>query len=285
MFSILRLLFRICLSILGILLISLLVLISILTLKADWRTNYVQHIINKAGAEYLPEPIRLKSVWMDSQLKLHIRNLEFPIRGEKKVVYFVAEEIHSRNSILNALKNEGSQMDLKGIKPLGSQNKGLSGTLTIRARPSPIFDLQGTIEELNLSEFSQLYPSNFEGAYGKIRGSYHFRLDNQGEPLLAVHASVDSPGGTLQARFFNVLNAYLPRDVKRKTTSISAQDLVGFERADMDFELIQSDKARTFLFLAIPEYNLHLNLKIDMKLDEKKALTKLAELAGFIRVE
>lgn len=286
MFSFIKRPFRSVFISLGLFLpFALITTILVLTVNDDWRTRCVEYAINKAGAEYLPGTVRLKSVWLDSQLKLHVRNLEFPIMGEKKVVYFVVEEIDSTHSILKALNPEGAQMNLKGIKPLGSQSKGLSGTLKLQALPTPVFDLQGNIEELNLSELSPLYPSSFEGASGKLRGSYQFRLDDQGEPLLSVHASVDTPGGTLQARFFNALSAYLPRDVKKKTATINAQDLVAFERADIDFELIQSDKARTFLFLAVPEYNLHLNLKMDMTLDEKKALTKLAEIAGFIRME
>ncbi len=86
----------------------------------------------------------------------------------------------------------------------------------------------------------------------------------------------------MRARLFDLLVPYLPSG-KELQRIASETGLVTYKDASLQLKLAQSDAMRIVLHIGVPQYNLELNLNVDVRVDERRVLGQLTDLLGLIK--
>jgi hypothetical protein len=168
-----------------------------------------------------------------------------------------------------------------------AEGRGVVGVLRVRGERQGFCDMKADVRSLDLGDIEWVNPENLAGSAGEMKGSFTFRVDAGGRPFCEIRLRVEEPGGKLQARFFETLKPYLPQlAVQQKVEEIAGkQALVDFREAELRLDLAESDRMKIFLHIAVPDYNLDLNLNIELRVDSENAFADVAGLVGLIRRE
>ena len=188
--------------------------------------------------------------------------------------------VRSEGSLFNLPFGRTYQLDFEGVRPKDSANPGIRGTLSLAWRRGWRIRLEKTIEGLDLSELVWLNPENLSGSEGLLTGEVTAERESGGEIRFRAILRVKEPGGKIPAHLFEALRPYLPQAALegKVDTVTQAGGRVGFREAAVRAALAETDRMKTFLHLEVPEYNLVLNLNLEVKVDEKEGLWELMNL-------
>jgi hypothetical protein len=242
-----------------------------------WARPLVEIALNKTGKEFFQDSLRLGHFHIDRRLGIHLKDLRGNLRTETGEVPFEIHSLDTENSLANIFQKKGLKLFFKAEE--------ISGEARYRTGKGWFFDLKLDIHELGLEEVKWINPENLSGASGRMKGRIEFRADAQNEIHLQADLGVGPPGGLLQARFFELLKPYLPEPALRVRLEevLAGKVLVGFKDASLKMELLESDIMKIFFHIAVPDYNLNLNLNMEIRIDEKNGFRELAELAGVLK--
>jgi hypothetical protein len=176
---------------------------------------------------------------------------------------------------------------LEGIRVPGREGEGSRAIAHLRGGRDWFFDFKAEVQGLGLEEIQRFSPENLSGATGEIKGTFALAASANGEIRSSADLKIEEPGGRLPAHFFDFLTPYLAGLAAReKIEKIRAlEGFVGYRDASFKMDLVESDKMKVFLHLVVPDYNLDLNLNLEVRLDEKNAFIQLARLAGLMRIQ
>ncbi len=266
-----------------------------LTLLASWGLYHyhppLQHFIlerflNFEGREFFAGSLRLNRGTIDRHSRVAIQGIHGILQNGGKSVRLEMASMTSDKLIPN-LFTRGTVMEFHGIRPQGSKNPGVQIRTEVKAGPHWSHHSVLTIEKLDLSEIQWLNPDNLQGSSGDFGGSIEFQADAE-NPTSQFHGVLlAAKGGTLQARFFEVLLPYLPamptRDQLAKIAA--AGKLVLFKDAALRFELANARRMKVALHILIPDYNVELNINLEVRLEEQTSFPELARVLGFVKVQ
>ncbi len=258
-----------------------------LIFREVWGRPLAESILNQSMEEFFQGSLRLEKFQLDPQLKVTLGSLRGRVKQETGEIPFEIHEIASEGPLTRYFSPEGLSLQFIGLRLGDSARAGIRGKVKARGGEEGFLKLKVQVESLGLEELARFNPENLGGAQGEIKGEIVFRQDAKGNIELTALLRVESPGGELPSRFFEPLLAYLPefavrRDVRKL---VAVRGLVGYREASLEIRSIQSDRIKIVLHLLVPEYNLDLNLNLEIRVDEKNAFADLAGLLGLLKMK
>ena len=241
--------------------------------------------LNRAGKEFFGDSLQIAEVSVDRNLRIRLRRLRGEFQSQAGPVPIAARSIESSGPLFRAFSKEGLALRFDGIAPENSDHQGISGLARLRFGRKWSLGLEADIQSLDLGEIDWLSPENLSGSRGEMRGEIYLETDSDGKILLRARISIQEPGGRLPARFFEALTPYLPQLATRERVQEISKGggWVGFRDAALTADLAEPDKMKVFLHILVPDYNLDLNVNLEIRLDEKNAFSRLFQLMGLMK--
>lgn len=243
-------------------------------------------VITAGSREFLEGPVRLKRVSVDRRARIAVEELEGNLKTKKEPVPVKVNRIVSENSLLNYLFGKPVRYRFEGARPASSRYRGLEGLAVSQLGKSGVFELSASIREMDLGDITWMNPENLRGSSGRMVGSLFVRVGPEITPVFRMELTVHEPGGKLQAQFFDILVPLLPQyeAIGKLRALAGSLRLVGYSNAEVRAELAENDRLKIFFHILIPDYNLNLNVNLEVRTDEKNAFFKLAQILGLIEV-
>ncbi len=252
----------------------------------EWERKGLEWAANKAAYEYFEGSLRLEKAGVNKQMKLNVTNIRAELKTADGKVPFQIENLVSEDPLTHFLRNRPVTFRFTGLRTAASQYKGAEGVLTVLGGKEGYVDFRSEVKELGLEDITWLNPDNLEGSTGRMTGHMTFRSDARQDPALGMELLIQEPGGRIQAQFFDLLLPYLPqfKNVDKIKTLASQKSLVKYKNAALIVTLKESDKMKVFLHIMIPDYNISLNLNLEIRTDKKNAFMEIAQLLGLFEV-
>jgi hypothetical protein len=246
-----------------------------------------QSLLNHSTREFFENSARIKHAFLTHDLRLSLSELSAKLKTKNAPIPVEMARIESRDSLFNLLIGKTVRFDFTGVRPVRSQYRGLEGTAVFKAGSHWSFELESHVREMGLEDIEWVNPENLHGSTGKMIGLLRIKAAFDADPSFQLELGVKEPGGIIQAQFFDLLVPFLPQyESIEKIRSLSKESrLVGYQNARFQLDLSKSDKMKGFLHILIKEYNLDLNVNLEIRMDEKNAFLKLAQLLGLIDLE
>lgn len=139
------------------------------------------------------------------------------------------------------------------------------------SRPDGFLRLEAEILGIGLEDLAPLNPGNLKGSTGEMRGKITLETKPGGEPVFMAELHAQRPGGKIPSRFFEGLLPYLPQVKNRQELEaiIRIAGLVSYNEADFTIASVRPGLMKVFLHMRIPDYNLNLNLNMQIRTDEE----------------
>lgn len=250
------------------------------------QTRLFTAALNLAGSEFFQGSIRLTRAGLDRHLRLRIQGFRGDLKTEEGPFSLEIAGMVSDGPVYKIFSREGLKFRFSGIKPEGSGRQGMDGILHFRAGKEWFSRLDLSIHDLGLEDVRWVNRENLEGASGKMRGGAVFGNDWQGRMKFQIALGVDRPGGTLQAHFFDALRPYVPGMPQIIAAPENREmPLVAYRDARVDLSMEEMDRLKGFFHIFVPEYNINLNVNLEVRLDEKSAFNELLRVMGIIKVK
>lgn len=274
--------------------ISLIFLLAILGLVLwilprlpELERDLVERLANRSSKEYFADSLKIKKVSLDHHFKIHLTGITGKLKTRQGPVPLEIKSLESQDALFLFLIQKPVRFLFEGIRPQISSRNGLSGSFLIQTGSAPRFELTADLGKTGLEDWQWLDPENLGGATGAMTGNLTFRQAVGQEPAFNLNIEAPQPGGSLQARFFDIFVPYLPASpMKEKVEKVSkSQALVRYDRAALKISLSQSDSLKILLQIFIPAYNLKLTLNATVRADQKDAFSQIARLMGLIEVK
>jgi len=245
-----------------------------------------ESILNQSAKEYFAGTIRVREVRLQPSLSLRIEGVEGKLQTQNGAIPIEIAQIESKGSLLRLFDPEGLSLNFQGVRPSKGIGQGLRGKGRVRGGRHWFFYAKAEVEGLRLQDIMKLNPDFLRGAEGEMKGNIFLKAHANEEPEFKADLHVAKPGGRLQAAFFDGIMLYLPQpQLRNSLKKISMQkESVPFQNADFQVHLIQSDQIKVFLHILVPDYNLNLNLKVHIRIDEKNALQELVKIMGIVKI-
>lgn len=246
--------------------------------------DLIQSLANRASKEYFDDSLRIEKVSLNRHLKIRLSGITGQLQTRRGPVPLEVKSLESQDSLFSFISQKPVKFIFEGVRPQTSQHMGLSGNFLIQTGAASRFELTADLGKTGLEDWQWLDPQNLGGTTGAIKGNLRFRQVLGQEPDFTMDLEAPEPGGTVQARFFDLLLPYLPASPQRERVqkaSESAQ-LVQYNRATLRVNLVQSDLIKVLLKIFIPAYNLKLTVDTTIRTDAKDAFSKIARIMGLI---
>lgn len=246
----------------------------------------VEQLANRAAKEYFKNSLRIEKVSLDRRLGIHLSGITGRLETRQGPVSIAIHTIDSQDSLLSLLTDKPVRFTFEGIRPRLSPRPGISGSFLIQAGPTPRFELTSDLGKTDLEDWQWLDPQNLGGATGATKGTLVFRQLPGQEPAFSLALEAPEPGGSIQARFFDLFLPYLPTSVQKGQVEKAAKsrELVRYTRAAFKAELVRTNLMKILLQIFIPSYNLKLTLNVTLRTDEETAFAQIARVMGLIEV-
>lgn len=231
--------------------------------------RFFEFVLNQTTADFFAGSIRIGDVQWRPNGGVRLEDFKGKLQSPRGPVPLQIQSIESRNSLVRYFSEEGLVLDFEGAQLADSKGKGIRGISILRGGGRGFFELQADVQGLDLKELVWINPENLEGSSGEMKGKIILRQDSKGAILLNGKLQVNE-GGELPSHFFRLLKPYLPQiALSRKIKRIEATGgLVGFRLASLEMEMVESNKMKIVLHLAVPDYNLDLHLKVEVRLGD-----------------
>lgn len=245
----------------------------------------LEFILNQSSKEFFAKSIHVEKVHLNWNGKIRIEGVEGKLQTASGPVPLRMESVKSQNSVFNFLSNQGWRLEWNGLRPEHSERGGIRGIATLRGGREGFFEIAADVLGVDLGEIRWISPENLAGSMGEMKGKVLIRADSRGSLTLMLRLHIDEPGGKVDAHFFDLLKPYLPKlregeGVKRIQ---GTGGLVSFRRLIFEAALAEADRMKVFFQMAVPDYNLDLNLNVEIRIDEENAFPELARLIGFLK--
>lgn len=245
----------------------------------------LEKTLNDSLKDIFAGTIRLDQVRIDSALKLHIQGISGSMKTATQPVGIRIRSLESEDPISDLLFSRPVRFRFEHLSLADSAEKGMTGDLTYTPGKIPKIENTGTIEGLDLHDLEWADPQNLKGASGLIEGNYH--LSAVGENIETFRVHINAPeGGMLQAKFFELIKQYLPElQANSQLETLSRRKgLIPYQKADLQVNLESADRLKVLLKILVKDYNLQLNLNLEIRLDEKNAFAQAARVLGLIKI-
>ncbi len=247
----------------------------------------IESLLNTSARDFFAGTLKLRKASLSNDFKLKLENLHGEITTTEKPITLSIDSIVAKNPLYRLLLLQPVEFYFRGLKPAGSLQPGLMGTLHFQPGWHWRIKVETTLESLGLEEIIWINPASLAGSSGQLQGHLVLSQTAMGQSEFTMDLLLPEPGGKLPARFFDAVTPYLPRKKNKRQaeTLANGRDLVTYSHAALEARLESADTLRAVFRILIPEYNLNLNLKMMIKLDEKNAFMKLFQLLGLLQAK
>jgi len=224
---------------------------------------------------------------MNSDLRFRINGLNADLQTANGPLPIEVDLIYSQNSLTDLLYGAPLHVQFSGARVTGSNYPGMQGDAFLHASQDKPFTLTAEVEGIGLEDLIIFNPDSLKGSSGKMIGSISLSAHEKNRSTLSLKLDVDKPGGTLQARFFDLLLPYLPqlKDDKRLRGLAAQNEILRYDNAHIVMEWMKPTEIKVFLHILIKQYNIDLNLNLTIRMDRESSFIELGELLGFIEVK
>lgn len=231
--------------------------------------------------------VKFGQVWIDSKFRIHFTDLRMTLLTEKGNIPLDIGAVESRRSIANIFLTQGMPFHAERIKFHGSAYNGLHGDGVVYAGRKWFFKFSSEIDSVGLEEIDWINLDNLGGSKGLVTGTISFEMNWTGKIKFELSIHSQKPGGQVRAKLFSALLPYLPAGAERiKLQSLSGQaDLVRYQEADLEARMVGENKMKILFHIVIPEYNLVLNLNVDVHVDKENAFNDIAKVLGWLKIK
>ena len=253
----------------------------------DLERNILEQLANRASRQYFDDSLRIHKATLDRHFKLHIERITGRLKTRQGSVPLEIRSLDSQDPLFLFIIQKPVRFIFEGIRPQGSSRDGISGTSVIQSGPTSRFEFIADFSKTALDDWQWLDSQNLGGATGAIKGNLTFRQVSGRGPEFIMDLEAPSPGGSIQARFFDLFLPYLPASLQKERVQkiTQTQKLIHYDRAALKIGLPQSDHMKILLQIFIPDYNLRLTLNVAIKADQKDAFSQIARIMGLIEVK
>lgn len=273
------------------LLLILVIVFLALTVLFIFREAALKSVFEYAFNATAEEPVERGSVkidraWIGRRFDVHLAGIRMDLTTEKGRVPIEIGRIDSDKSVAAVFTEQGLPFRVQNLKFPNSQYQGMRGWGVLRTGKNWFFKFSSNIDALGLEDIDWVDPENLNGSTGRIVGTISFGSDWTGGTNLHLETRVGQPGGRIQAKLFALLLPYLPQSPERmklKTLS-QTEELIDYQEAGLNAELVGKDRLKIVFRILIPEYNLNLNLNIEIRVDKENAFGEIAKLLGWVKV-
>lgn len=238
-------------------------------------------VLNQSAGDFFHGSLRAGSVRLDRHLKIHVGRLQGKLQTETGPFPLEVRQLESQAPLSDVFFSpNGLLVSFEGIRPQDSKREGIRGIARLRGGRKWFFELRAEVEALDLEELKRLSLENWGGSTGEMKGKIVFLTGAQEKSLFLTRLRIEPPGGQLRAHFLNHLTPYIPKPVTRQKVKdvLDQGGLVDFRTAFLEIRMEKPDLMKVFFRLAVPSYNLHLNLNLEIRVDEKNGFAELAQL-------
>lgn len=267
---------------------GLLIITGILFLyRAPLQRGLAEKLLNASTREFFSDSIRLKTARLDRTGRLHIRGAKGTLKSEGGPVLLEMAALDSEPLLPRLWSSQGTVLNFSGLRPVGAQNSGIKGSSKVKAGREWSSETALEIEGLDLMDVKWLNPENLEGSAGFFKGTLTIQTDAAHPEPQFKAVFMAEKGGTLQARFFEVLLPYLPAmPTKQRLEELATtKKLVKFKDAALRVETAAANRLKVALHISIPDYNVELNINLEIRIEEETTFMELASLMGLLKVE
>ncbi|HTL47537.1 MAG TPA: hypothetical protein VL688_05685 [Verrucomicrobiae bacterium] len=251
------------------------------------RRPLLETLINASMADFFKGSVRLSSAEFDSHLRLSLKGISGNFQAKSGIVALQSREIKTLDSLLYLLAAKPVRFVMDGLRPLASMQEGIRARGSYRAGIHWRFEMEADILGVGLQDLVALSPENLAESTGTLQGTLHFATDARQDPAFGLILRAPEPGGRVHAHFFDMLLPYLPQaavQAKVKEISAGATRLVSYRDADFHMNLETPDHMKLFLHILVPEYNMDLNINMQVHVDKKNSFFQIAQMLGLIQV-
>lgn len=250
-------------------------------------TRSLEAIINSSTKPFFSETVWINKAWIDRDLKLHVQNLQAEFQTESGPVPVAVRNIASAGPIYDIFKPQGVYFNFEGAHFQHSNRIGINGKVHIRGIRKWFLDFRINVVDIGLDELTWLSHENLARSTGKLSGLIKAKTNYLSNTDLEMILMIREPGGTLQGKFFALLVPYLPVQAAKEVTAqlVSLDGLVHYKNAEIHVNLIRPNQLKVILKILIPDYNLDLNVKLLIRLEDQNSIGELAELMGIVKTE
>jgi hypothetical protein len=241
--------------------------------------------LNATQEVFFDGSIDLRGLRLERQLKISIRELTGSWQMPGSSLPIEVRDIRLEDPATHFMLGKPVRIQFERFRPRGSQSPGIRGAATLQNDRAGTFKLNAQFLGLDLADLIPLDPENLKGASGTLIGNFDLESNNLGDGAFTLDLKVAEPGGRLQARFFDLLLPYLPAAEQAALAVIRGTQMVNYREADLHVRRAGGETINLLLHLLVPDYNLNLNLNLTLRVEEKEAYSRLAGLAGLVRVE
>lgn len=247
----------------------------------------LEYGINLAAREYFAGTLRLSQGYLDRKLRIHMFGFRGDFQTANGPVPIEIQSLESRDPLTRLAAGAPVLFTFKGARPALSKFEGIRGMALLKGGRDGRFKLRAKIVDLGLEDVAWLNPENLQGSSGRMTGFITLRSDARKDPVFGLQIKVSEPGGHIQAKFFDLLLPYLPSMKTREEVSRLAAEagLMVYRKAEFSMQLDEPDKLKVFFHIEVPDYNLHLNLNILIRTDEKNSFMKLTQMMGLVQIK
>lgn len=157
----------------------------------------------------------------------------------------------------------------------------LQGTVTIEtAGPQPTFTLEARATGVALSDLAPLNPTMFQGAHGSGTVTARARGAADGTVQFTATCEIGQPGGAVQAPFLKSIMPYIPAAAQTTALrqAVAHDQPIRFQTARLSVESAAPDTLKALLLMALPEYNVVLDVDFTIHVDDAAAVPRLLAL-------
>ncbi len=239
--------------------------------------------LNRETQPVFKDTVKIEKLILTRDLSVRMENLSARLQTKTGSAPLEIGTLNSRGPVPQLFSKDGLLFDFTGVRTAGSDAAGLHGVWQIVLGPEGFSDISADIDGLNFGDIVWMSPENLAGMTGLITGNLHLRSAVSGQVLIDSTLKVLPPGGEIQARFFQVLQPYLPGAAQPLLIQATLSGaVVTYKEAEAHITLAKPDELNVFLYLLVPVYNLNIRLNLTVKLDEENAFGKLAQVMGLL---
>lgn len=241
--------------------------------------------INRDNREIFCGSIKIPKAEFTPGLGIRIEGLRGGIKTDTGFVPFQIPLVFSENRVTDLFSSQGLLLRFEKFQFKALRDRGVGGTLRLKSGRLWSSELEAEVKSLDLEEFEWLNPENLSGATGELRGRFILKTGADRDPELLLELKVEEPGGTLPSKAFSPLLAYLPESLQREYVRELTSDsgLIRYSSGVFRVDLSRADRMKLFLHMAIPDYNLDINLNLEIRVEEADTFSKIVQLMAHVK--
>ncbi|HNV87126.1 MAG TPA: hypothetical protein PKL97_09235 [Candidatus Omnitrophota bacterium] len=248
----------------------------------------IEYNLNRSAGEVFMHSLRIGSVRLDRDFRIRIDSLTGFLYTDAETVPVEIQTLHSEDPVWNLFRESGLSLIATGIRFKNSRRQKIGATLWLRGGFRPESVLRIDLKKLELDEIYWIDPADLSGLTGRLEGKLILKNPSPETFSLKLKLKVNAPGGHIKAGTFEPLLPYLPESLQREYVKELTENpflLIHYDDAAFELDLTESDRMKIFLHMTVPDYNLVLNLNVELKLDEENAFLRLLELLSLMNAK